>query len=84
MKCYLTQVRRYKCVVLKYQSVEDWTEGTDTMRCNPDFHGRHRFDCVIIHDDAPGLSVARLCDLFRCWLPSGKTVDLALCRKNPN
>jgi hypothetical protein len=48
------------------------------MRCNPKFHGRRRFDCVIVHDDAPELSVARLCDLFRCWLPSGKTIDLAL------
>jgi len=71
-------VQRYKCVVLKYQSVEDWTEGTDILRCNPKFHGRRRFDCVIIHDDAPKLSVARLCDLFRCRLPSGKTLDLAL------
>lgn len=51
------------------------------MRCNPKFHGRQRFDCVIIHDDAPKLSVARLCDLFRCWLPSGNTVDIALVHR---
>ncbi|KAF8149988.1 hypothetical protein B0H34DRAFT_785238 [Crassisporium funariophilum] len=74
-------VQRYKCVVLKYQSVEDWTEGTDIMRCNANFHGRRQFDCVIIHDDAPKLSVARLCDLFRCWLPSGKAVGLALVHR---
>ncbi|KAF8798517.1 hypothetical protein BYT27DRAFT_7122716 [Phlegmacium glaucopus] len=73
-------VQRYKCVVLKYQSVEDWTEGTDIMRCNPKFHGRRRYDCVIIHNDARKLSVARLCDLFRCWLPSGKIIDLSLVR----
>ncbi|KAF8804429.1 hypothetical protein BYT27DRAFT_7106963 [Phlegmacium glaucopus] len=73
--------QRYKCVVLKYQSLEDWTEGTDFMRCNPKFHGRKRFDCVIIHDDAPKLSVARLCDLFRCWLPSGNTLDIALIHR---
>lgn len=77
----ISKVQRYKCVVLKYQSVEDWTEGTDIMRCNPKFHGRPRYDCVIIHDDAPGLSVARLCDLFQCWLPSGKVIDLALVRR---
>jgi hypothetical protein len=71
-------VERYKCVALKYQSVEDWTEGTDIMRCNPKFHGRPRFDCVIIHDDAQNLSVARLCNLLRFWLPSGKILDLAL------
>ena len=61
--------------------MEDWTEGTNIMRCNPKFHGRRRFDCIIIHDDAPKLSVARLCDLFRCWLPSritSKPLDIAL------
>lgn len=77
---YLTQVQRYKYVALKYQSMEDWTEGTDIMRCNPKFHGSRRFDCVVIHDDAPKASVARLCDLFRCWLPgpSKNTLDIAL------
>lgn len=60
--------------------MEDWTEGMNMMRCNPNFHGRERFDCVIIHDDAQNLSVARLLDLFRCWLPSGKVVNLALVR----
>jgi len=74
-------VQRYKCVTLKYQSIEDWTEGTDILRCNPDFHGQRRFDCVIIHDDAPKLSVARLYDIFRCRLPSGKTLDIALVRR---
>ena len=48
------------------------------MRCNPKFHGRPQYDCVIIHDDATKMSVARLCDLFRCWLPSGKILDIAL------
>jgi hypothetical protein len=61
--------------------VEDWTEGTNIMRCNPNFHDRQRFDCVIIHDDAPKLSIARLCDLFRFWLPSGNTLDLALVHR---
>jgi hypothetical protein len=67
--------------LLKFQSLEDWTEGQDIMRCNPLFHGEPRFDCVIIHDDAPDLSVARLCDLIRCNLPSGKEIDLALVRR---
>ena len=51
------------------------------MRCNTSFHSEPRFDCVIIHDDAADLSVARLCDLIRCSLPSGKQVDLALVRR---
>ena len=51
------------------------------MRCNQSFHGEPRFDCVIIHDDVPNLSVARLCDLIRCSLPSGKEIDLALVHR---
>ena len=68
-------------VALKFQSLEDWTEGHDILRCNTSFHGEPRFDCVIIHDDAPDLSVARLCDLIRCRLPSKKHLDLALVHR---
>ena len=50
----------------------------DILRCNPNFHGEPRFDCVVIHDDAPGITCARLKSLIRCWLPSGKVVDFAL------
>lgn len=75
------QAQRYKCIVLKYQSVEDWTERVDIVRCNPRFHGQRRFDCAIIHDDAQQLSVARLHDLIRVWLPSGTILDLALVHR---
>lgn len=74
----MLQVQQYKFVSLKYQSRVDWTEMGDLMRCNPGFHARDRFDCVVIHDDAPGITCARLAGLFRCWLPSGNVFDLAL------
>jgi len=48
------------------------------MRCNPNFHGQSRLDCVVVHDDAPKVTCARLKGLIRCWLPSGKVLDLAL------
>lgn len=75
---YISQAQRYKCLSLKYQSKVDWTEMKDILRCNPDFHGHPRFDCVVVHDDAPGLTCARLKGLIRCWLPSGRVLDLAL------
>ena len=61
-----------------YQSKEDWREAQDILRCNPDFHGRQRYDCIIINDDSPGTTVARLHSLLRCRLPSGKVIDVAL------
>lgn len=48
------------------------------MRCNPNFHGHQRYDCVIINEDSLGTAVARLHSLLRCQLPSGKVVDVAL------
>jgi hypothetical protein len=73
-----SQVQSFKCLKITYQSLEDWTEARDILRCNPNFHQRERYDCVIINDDSPGTSVARLRSLLRCRLPSGKVVDMAL------
>ncbi|KAH9970785.1 hypothetical protein BGW80DRAFT_1438007 [Lactifluus volemus] len=53
-------VQPFKCLKVTYQSMEDWTEGHDTLRCNPDFHHHARYDCVIINDDNPRTTVARL------------------------
>jgi hypothetical protein len=50
------------------------------MRCNPNFHGRPRYDCVVINDDASDTTISRIRDLIRCWLPSGKVIDIALIR----
>jgi len=77
----MLQAQRYKCVSLNYQSRGNWTEMKDILRCNPNFHSGSRFDCVIIHDDAPGITCARLQSLIRCWLPAGKVLDLALVHK---
>ncbi|GJE89869.1 hypothetical protein PsYK624_059800 [Phanerochaete sordida] len=39
----------FKCVYLRYQSMEDWREARDILRCNPDFHGHPRYDCALIN-----------------------------------
>jgi hypothetical protein len=67
-----------QCLYITYQSVEDWTEARDTLRCNSDFHGCERYDCVIINEDSPGLTIVRLRLLLRCRLTSGKVIDMAL------
>ena len=58
--------------------MEDWTECHDILRCNPDFHQRKRYDCVIINNDSPGTTVACLLSLLRYRLLSGKVIDIAL------
>ena len=50
----------------------------DILRCNSNFHGEPCFDCVVIHDGAPGIPCAHLKSLIHCWLPSGKVVNFAL------
>lgn len=78
MKFINIQVQLFKCLYLTYQSLEDWTEARDILRCNPDFHDHNRYDCVIINDDSPGTTVVRLRSLLRCRLFSGKEIDMAL------
>jgi len=72
------QVQSFKCVMVTYQSMEDWTEARDILHCNPSFHQRKQYDCLIINDDTPGTTVVRLHSLLRCRLLSGKLVDIAL------
>lgn len=75
------QVQRYKCVALCYQSLEDWTQQTDIMQCNPDFHSCPCYDCVAIHEKSPHLTIGHLRDLFQCWLPSGTVIDIAVINR---
>ncbi|EPQ53799.1 hypothetical protein GLOTRDRAFT_107062 [Gloeophyllum trabeum ATCC 11539] len=73
-------VKFFKCCYVNYQSLEDWTSSADILRCNDAFHGQERFDCVLVNYDRPDLAPARLRALFRCRLPSGKHVDVAMVR----
>ena len=47
---YIAQAQWYRCVTLKYQSKIDWTEARNILHCNPDFHGKPHFNCVVIHE----------------------------------
>ncbi|KAJ7168011.1 hypothetical protein C8R46DRAFT_898867 [Mycena filopes] len=75
------EIRPFKCVHVTYQSLEDWRGLRDILRCNPKFHGRPRFDSVLINSDSPGLAFARLFALLRCKLESNRQVDVALVRQ---
>ncbi|KAF7347043.1 hypothetical protein MVEN_01458100 [Mycena venus] len=71
-------IRRFKCVHISYQSLEDWRGARDILRCSPSFHHNVRYDCVLVNMVDPGLHCARLRALLRCTLPSGRQIDIAL------
>ncbi|KAF8194006.1 hypothetical protein K438DRAFT_1542317, partial [Mycena galopus ATCC 62051] len=72
-------IRRFKCVHISYQSLEDWRGARDILRCNPSFHHNVRYDqCVLFNMMDPCLHCARLRALLRCTLPSGRQTDVAL------
>ncbi|KAJ7759514.1 hypothetical protein B0H16DRAFT_1313294 [Mycena metata] len=74
------QVQQCKVIYVDYQSKVDWRSGRDILRCNPHFHGNPRFDSVIYEDDNNPLAIGQLHFVFRCHLPGGAALDLALVR----
>lgn len=76
----------FRTMYISYSSLEDWSQVTDIVRCNPDFQDGARFDSIIINSElepskkaAP--ECARLHALYRCFFPSGDHVDVALVRE---
>jgi hypothetical protein len=67
-----------ECHFLKsyYDSMVDWKLRIDYLRCNPSFHGRPRFDCVIVYR-GDGYYFARLLYLFT-YKFQGTTFPIAL------
>ncbi|KAJ7663215.1 hypothetical protein DFH06DRAFT_1395296 [Mycena polygramma] len=74
-------IKPYRCIRLRYQSCEDWTEETDILRCNPNFHHNPRYDHVLVNDTPDDLSVARLASLLRCKLPDESVHDIAFVHR---
>jgi hypothetical protein len=70
------QIITYKSLYIRYQSQEDFRECEDILRCSPSFHGRPRYDSVMINTDSHDFGRLEL--LFRCEMPSGKKHDLML------
>ncbi|KAK6966920.1 hypothetical protein R3P38DRAFT_3143767 [Favolaschia claudopus] len=52
----------------------------DILRCNPSFHNEPRYDSVIFNAEDDPLAMAELALVFRCFLPDGVKLDLAMVR----
>lgn len=70
------QVKQYQCIYLKYRSLENWQEKEDILRCNPDFFGRPRYDCVVINTEP--ISFGRIHALFTFKSRSRNSYNIAL------
>ena len=66
---------------IKYQSVEDWMESCDILRCNHQFHGQEQYDFLLSDSGSSELQFSRLKTLLRCKLSSGRLLDIALVHK---
>ncbi|KAJ7044579.1 hypothetical protein C8F04DRAFT_1388930 [Mycena alexandri] len=72
------QIQQCKVLYVDYQSRVDWRSARDILRCNPHFHGAPRFDCMIFEDGDDSVAIGQFHFIFRCHLPGGATLDLAM------
>ncbi|KAJ6451798.1 hypothetical protein C8R45DRAFT_1057103 [Mycena sanguinolenta] len=42
------EIAPFRFLKIFYQSLDDWSDQADLLRCNPCFHGRPRFDAVLV------------------------------------
>ena len=74
----------YRCVYLRYRSMEDWREFRDVLCRNSNRYSRPRYDCALVNttDGADDLTVVRLCGLYcQCQLNGrGDEEDVALVK----
>ncbi|KAL1661524.1 hypothetical protein GGF50DRAFT_60902 [Schizophyllum commune] len=68
-------IRPFKYLQVEYSSQVDWRLTRDYLRCNPNFHHRPRYDCVLL--SRPDPIFARLLYVFTCTF-NGKDYPIAL------
>ncbi|KAJ7581540.1 hypothetical protein C8J56DRAFT_1057519 [Mycena floridula] len=77
------QIYPFHAVELCYQSLDDWTEARDILRCTPLFSNTPQFDSVVLNTEPGGMRTGRLVSIFRCrFMNTGETLELALVHKH--
>ncbi|KAG6824695.1 hypothetical protein H0H92_006110 [Tricholoma furcatifolium] len=69
-------ITEYRYLKVQYTCTSDWEVKTDYLRCNPNFHGHPRFDCVLVNSE-PQPYFARIITLFTC-IVANESYPLAL------
>ncbi|KAG6825021.1 hypothetical protein H0H92_005080, partial [Tricholoma furcatifolium] len=69
-------ITEYRYLKVQYTCASDWELKTDYLRCNPNFHGHPRYDCVLVSSE-PRPYFARIITLFTCTV-ANQSYPLAL------
>ncbi|KAJ7152307.1 hypothetical protein C8R43DRAFT_886375 [Mycena crocata] len=72
-----SEITPFRFLKVFYQSMDDWTDETDYLRCNPSFHGSARFDGALVKT-ATGHIFVKLRYMFQITLGEGETYPFAL------
>ncbi|KIJ52403.1 hypothetical protein M422DRAFT_156634, partial [Sphaerobolus stellatus SS14] len=72
------EIKPYQCLYLRYRSTEDWQEKKDILRCNPDFYGQPRYDCVLINTNP--VTFGKILALFSYYGRAKVRHDIAFIR----
>ncbi|KAJ7629311.1 hypothetical protein B0H17DRAFT_1164314 [Mycena rosella] len=71
------KISPHKFLKVFYQSLEDWADEVDYLRCNPSFHGRPRYDGALVKTPAGEIFV-KLIYMFKIELDDKNTYLLSL------
>ncbi|KAG2751664.1 hypothetical protein P692DRAFT_201838757 [Suillus brevipes Sb2] len=71
------EITEHRFIRVNYESMVDWRQHTDYLRCNPHFFGSPRFDCVFIRLTENKVILSRLVFCFECLI-GNNTFPLAL------
>jgi len=73
------QIRAFRLLQVAYESVADWSIQTDYLRVHPRFHGRPRYDAVLVEDTLGLVAFAKMKYIFACTpLTTGRPFNVAL------
>ncbi|KAG2033796.1 hypothetical protein BDR03DRAFT_1013936 [Suillus americanus] len=72
------QIQEHWYLKVNYESVVDWRQTTDYLRCNLHFHGHPRYNCALIQLTQDVSVFVQLILMFKCQLPDVGSFELAL------
>ncbi|KAG1858282.1 hypothetical protein C8R48DRAFT_748763 [Suillus tomentosus] len=62
------KITEHRFLRVNYESMVDWCQHTDYLRCNPLFFGSPHFDCVFIRQTEDKVILGQLLFLFECLI----------------